>query len=274
MARVNEKLASLNWGQFSPLADPTRRAIFTRLMEHPAAVKVLAAEMPISQPAISQHLKVLKEADLILDERQGRYRLYSANPQALEALSLQFGQLRDCLLDDGESQGTASGEFDSVDRAMQQWARLWPEHDPLSVGLIVRLRLVARHLERLSELAASRHQLNVVQVLLLATLDRIEPPHESTLTELSKVSFMSLPATARHLDQTEKRGLISRRPDENDARSNLIRITDKGREVLHKIMNSQRQHEHAPVYQMTGDDQLRLARMLRSLMRDLGTIQG
>src|SRR5690606_33409326 len=76
---------------FSALADPTRRAILNKLMRQPLTVKVIAADMPISQPAVSQHLKVLKHADLVAEQRQGRMHIYSANPVALDWLSWMFG---------------------------------------------------------------------------------------------------------------------------------------------------------------------------------------
>jgi DNA-binding transcriptional ArsR family regulator len=65
---------------FSALGDPTRRAIFERLAERPRAVGELAAEFPVSRPAVSQHLKVLKEAGLVNDSREGNRRLYRVDP--------------------------------------------------------------------------------------------------------------------------------------------------------------------------------------------------
>lgn len=258
---------------FNALADPTRRAIFNLLINESLSVKVLSAEMPVSQPAVSQHLKVLKKAGLISERREGRVHMYFVNPDSLDWMSWMFGTLRDNALDNsGEPKSGALAydyvEYDAVDKAMEQWAVVWPEHDSLSVGLLVRLRLIARGLEQLSERAAERCGLQSVQLLLLATLDRLSP-HESTLTELSKVSFMSLPATARHLDRTEQLGLIQRYPDVNDGRSNRIGITEEGRRVMRQIMRSQRDLEHAAVYQMPLDDKVRLAKLLRPVLRNL-----
>jgi DNA-binding MarR family transcriptional regulator len=265
-------LAGIDWARFGSLADPTRRAIFYRLLERPMEVKVIAAEMPISQPAVSQHLKILKQANLIFNQRRGRCSLYVANPLALDWLSVHFGHIRDHALDmakELQPQGLESTATDVIDAAMSQWEQVWPEHDSLSVGVIVRLRLIARTLEQLSERSAARFQLSNVQVLLLATLDRLKPNEETTLTELSKISFMSLPATARHLDRTQKRGLISRRRDTSDARSNLICLTQKGRDVLHTVLQSQREHEHSAVYQMTAEERMRLDAVLRTLLSTL-----
>ena len=71
---------------WSALGDPTRRAIFERLAEHPRAVGELARELPISRPAVSQHLKVLKDAGLVIDRQAGTRRIYQVRPDGVGAL--------------------------------------------------------------------------------------------------------------------------------------------------------------------------------------------
>jgi DNA-binding transcriptional ArsR family regulator len=68
------------------LADPTRRAIFEHLAERPRAVGELADELPVSRPAVSQHLKVLKDARLVVDQRVGTRRVYQVDPEGLRLL--------------------------------------------------------------------------------------------------------------------------------------------------------------------------------------------
>jgi DNA-binding transcriptional ArsR family regulator len=68
---------------FAALADPTRRAIFERLADEPQSVGALAAKLPVSRPAVSQHLKALKEAGLVEDQAQGTSRIYRIDPQGL-----------------------------------------------------------------------------------------------------------------------------------------------------------------------------------------------
>jgi len=74
------------------LGDPTRRAVFECLGRGPRAVGQLAGELPVSRPAVSQHLKVLKSAGLVVDEAVGTRRLYRLNPPALEGLQQYFAQ--------------------------------------------------------------------------------------------------------------------------------------------------------------------------------------
>lgn len=73
-------------GAFGALADPTRREIFERLARNPAAVGELARSLPVTRPAVSQHLKVLQDAGLVTHQREGTRRIYAVDPAALEAV--------------------------------------------------------------------------------------------------------------------------------------------------------------------------------------------
>jgi DNA-binding transcriptional ArsR family regulator len=70
----------------SALGDPTRRAIFERLAQSPRSVGAIAGELPVSRPAVSQHLKVLKQAGLVSDRQEGTRRIYSLDPRGVGAL--------------------------------------------------------------------------------------------------------------------------------------------------------------------------------------------
>ena len=71
---------------FAALADPTRREIFERIADAPSAVGELANELPVSRPAVSQHLKVLKDAGLVVDRAIGTRRVYEIDPNGLGEL--------------------------------------------------------------------------------------------------------------------------------------------------------------------------------------------
>jgi DNA-binding transcriptional ArsR family regulator len=68
------------------LADPTRRSIFERLVDGPQAVGDLAVHFPVSRPAVSQHLKVLKDAGLVRDRADGRRRVYAVDPRGVSEI--------------------------------------------------------------------------------------------------------------------------------------------------------------------------------------------
>lgn len=93
------------------LADGTRMAIFDRLSRGPMAVNELAATMPVSRPAVSQHLRVLKDAGLVLDNRQGTRRVYQLSPEGIARLRDHFDRIWTRALSSFEiaaSQGTAA----------------------------------------------------------------------------------------------------------------------------------------------------------------------
>ena len=77
---------------WAALGDPTRRAIFERVAARPRAVGELAAELPVSRPAVSQHLRVLKDARLVVDQRAGNRRIYRVDPDGVGALRADLEQ--------------------------------------------------------------------------------------------------------------------------------------------------------------------------------------
>ena len=80
------------------LGDRTRRAIFEQLRSGPRAVGEIADELPVSRPAVSQHLRVLKEAGLVTDRQAGTRRLYQLNPDGIDALRAYLDQFWDKAL--------------------------------------------------------------------------------------------------------------------------------------------------------------------------------
>ena len=82
----------------SALGDPTRLAIFEMIGASPRAVQELAAGLPVSRPAVSQHLRVLKQAGLVRDRRMGTRRIYELNAEGMALLRDHFAQLWDKAL--------------------------------------------------------------------------------------------------------------------------------------------------------------------------------
>src|SRR5579875_4206949 len=74
----------------SALADPTRRAVFELVARQPSAVSEVADALPVSRPAVSQHLKVLKQARLVRDRAEGTRRIYSVDGEGLAAVRAYF----------------------------------------------------------------------------------------------------------------------------------------------------------------------------------------
>ena len=74
------------------LGDATRRAILARLLKGPQPVGELARDFPVSRPAISQHLRILKQANLVVDKPAGNRRVYQLNPEGFDSLREYFDQ--------------------------------------------------------------------------------------------------------------------------------------------------------------------------------------
>jgi DNA-binding transcriptional ArsR family regulator len=80
------------------LSDPTRRQVFEQLRRGPLSVGKIAAQMPVSRPAVSQHLGVLKRAGLVADRAEGTRRVYYIDPQGLAAIRTWLDQFWDGAL--------------------------------------------------------------------------------------------------------------------------------------------------------------------------------
>ena len=87
------------YGQLTALGDPTRQAIFERLAAGPRPVGELARDLPVSRPAVSQHLKVLGDAGLVLAHREGNRRIYRVDPDGVASLRAYFDQFWNQALD-------------------------------------------------------------------------------------------------------------------------------------------------------------------------------
>jgi DNA-binding transcriptional ArsR family regulator len=84
---------------FSALHDPTRRAVLDRLRAGPQPVGAIARDLPVTRPAVSQHLKVLKEAGLVADRSEGTRRIYFIDPKGLGAMRAWLDQFWEVSLD-------------------------------------------------------------------------------------------------------------------------------------------------------------------------------
>jgi DNA-binding transcriptional ArsR family regulator len=96
------------------LGDPTRRAIFEMLARRPSSVQELADQLPISRPAVSQHLKVLRDGGLVVSQPEGTRRIYRLNPQGVDALRTWLEGVWDQALTDfhkAVEQATADNRF-------------------------------------------------------------------------------------------------------------------------------------------------------------------
>jgi DNA-binding transcriptional ArsR family regulator len=101
------------------LGDPTRRAIFECLARGPKAVGQLASELPVSRPAVSQHLRVLKEAGLVAGRASGTRRIYQIQPQGVQAIHAYLDQMWGQALASFQAAATAAAAATGNERQEQ-----------------------------------------------------------------------------------------------------------------------------------------------------------
>ena len=97
---------------FAALSDPTRREVLERLSQGPRSVGELADGLPVSRPAVSQHLKALKAAGLVADEADGQRRVYRIDPNGLGPLRAWLDQFWDAALDAFKAEAERTQEED------------------------------------------------------------------------------------------------------------------------------------------------------------------
>ena len=93
MPRPDRAAAQAEADQFEALGDPQRRAILSLLGDRPRAVGELASLLPVTRPAVSHHLRLLKEAGLVSDERIGTRRIYALRREGLDAVERDLEQV-------------------------------------------------------------------------------------------------------------------------------------------------------------------------------------
>lgn len=249
------------------LADVTRREIFEHLCNAPHAVTELAAKVPVSRSAVSQHLQVLKKHGLVRERRAGKQRIYSAEPSAIRHVGQYAMQLGSAS--QSRAQVSAATERpDRIDRMLASWPGA-AEHDISAVALSTRLLAIGRIMEKLLARACADYGITKVDMIILGTLSRLPAPHESAPTELSKIAVLSPPGITKRLDLLEARKLIVRLPGAKDRRTQVIRLTQRGRRVHDDIARHNFADHYAALFAMSTTDREQLNAHLRRLLRDL-----
>lgn len=248
---------------FFALADPTRRAIYEAIVRQPQVVAELAAALPVSQPAVSQHLKVLKSAGLVEEKRMGRQVRY-------QALAAPLGEAATYLAALG-STTVASAQAgpqppDEIDQAIAGWADTGLKQDPATVAMITRLLILSGRLQRLYAETAAAHGVNVGEVTILGTLRRNRDSQGYTPGELTRMSVMSPPSMAKQLERLERTGLVRRIASKEDKRSHRVQLTAKGQKIADAVADEQLGKKFAPFFALPAAQQTAFDMTLRQLL--------
>lgn len=249
---------------FSALADPRRRQLFDRLRaEGPMAAGELAAGQPVTRGAVSQHLRVLLDAGLLDCRQQGRQRLYSARPAALSPLR--------GWLDTPDEPPAAT---DPLADELRKWQAQAPHIDHGVLALMMYALQLGRYIQASSEDSAAAVGLRFSDVTLLGALRRLGPPYESTPTRLSRTFWITLPGMIKRLARLEAMGLLHRVPDPDDARSVLLRLSERGLATLRELLAHRQPPEYDALLALPAAERERLAATLRRLLDDIDRRHG
>jgi DNA-binding MarR family transcriptional regulator len=155
---------------------------------------------------------------------------------------------------------------DSVDRLVAQWRRERPDADVSPLEVLSRVGRLARHLDLARRAAFSAHGLEQWSFDVLAALRRSGHPYELAPRELIELNLVTSGAMTNRVDRLEDQGLVSRRPDEDDRRSVLVRLTPSGTDRVDACLSELLLHERQILAALSAPEQEALAGLLRRLL--------
>lgn len=205
------------------LGDGTRRCVLAQLAEGPASVKNITEHLDVSVSAISQHLKILREAGLVTCASAGRHRIYSLAPDALAAVHRETANIFG-----PRSLRKQESVDDPLDLLARQRARTWPQLDALVLLITFRIERLVHAIHVEMKRTAAGAGLSRGEMLALGAIGALGPPYETSPTELRRTLWISLAGIGKRLDSLESRNLIERVPNPNDRRSQVVRLTRGG----------------------------------------------
>jgi DNA-binding MarR family transcriptional regulator len=158
---------------------------------------------------------------------------------------------------------------DHVDEIVEQWRRERPDLDVSSLALVGRLFRAASLADVPLSAGLDVHGLRPGWFDLLAALRRSGPPYELSPTELMRTTLLSSGGMTKRIDRLEDEGFIERRPDPQDRRGTLIRLTRRGRERVDSALEAHLRNEDELLAALSPDERAELDGLLRKLLGEL-----
>jgi DNA-binding MarR family transcriptional regulator len=158
---------------------------------------------------------------------------------------------------------------DHVDEILAQWRRERPDLDVAPLGLYGRLFRVVNLSDDALAKGLAPHGLQPGWFDLLAALRRAGAPYELNPTQLMRATLLSSSGMTKRLDRMEAAGLIERRPDPNDRRGTLVRLTRRGKSIIDRAVETHVLNEERLLSALTADERRTLDGLLRSLLVEL-----
>jgi DNA-binding MarR family transcriptional regulator len=160
---------------------------------------------------------------------------------------------------------------DYTDRVLEEWQAVRPDVDTAATGVVTRILRLARYLEpELNEVAAGHGLSAGGDFDTLAALRRQVPQHELSPTRLAQAALMTSGGMTSRLDRLEERGYLERHADPNDRRAVLVRLTDRGKQVVDDVLESSVASQQDLLEALEPVDRAELAQLLRHLLVYLG----
>ncbi|TML10199.1 MAG: MarR family transcriptional regulator [Actinobacteria bacterium] len=160
----------------------------------------------------------------------------------------------------------AKRDADHVDRIVTQWRRERPDLDVAPLGVLGRLFRVAQLADDALAKGVEPFGLQRGWFDLLAALRRAGAPYELNPTELMKATLLSSGGMTKRLDRLVEAGLVERRPDPDDRRGTLVRLTRQGKSTIDKALEAHVANEKRLVHSLTAADRRALNSLLRTLL--------
>ena len=163
---------------------------------------------------------------------------------------------------------------DHVDEIVAQWRRERPELDVAPLGVYGRLFRVVHLSDDEFAKGLDQYGLQPGWFDFLAALRRAGAPYELNPTSLMRATLLSSSGMTKRLDRMEEAGLIERRPDPNDRRGTLVRLTRRGRSVVNRAVETHVGNEERLLAALTAAERHTLDRLLRKLLSELERTEG
>ncbi|MFZ0015602.1 MAG: MarR family transcriptional regulator [Acidimicrobiia bacterium] len=160
---------------------------------------------------------------------------------------------------------------DRVDTTIREWRNRHPDLDFTTLEVVARVLRAAHHLQsRLDEVAAAYGLSHTGDLDVLLDLDRAGPPHQRTPSELAEAQQVTAGGMTVRLNRLQKAGLVDRRPNPNDGRGVLVRLTSLGRDLAEDALPHVIETQVRAVEDLGTADRSHLADLLRELLLTLG----
>lgn len=156
--------------------------------------------------------------------------------------------------------------MDSVDQILGQWAAARPDLDVKSMGPVGRLKRVEQQFSREMGKTFDAHGLNAAGFDVLATLRRT-PPHSLSAGDLMGSMMVTSGTMTNRIDQMEKAGLVARSSDPTDARKAVVKLTERGRNVIDKALADHVETQNALLEGLDAEEVDMLDQLLRKLLK-------